>query len=71
MAREYFYLNHIKIDLTWINNNSTPMKLGYLLDTLAELQRNLTQQLSHITQKRVFGDFWPGKLQTSLLSFRS
>ena len=28
-------------------------------------------QVCHITRKCVFGDFWPGKIQTSLLSYRS
>ena len=28
-------------------------------------------KMSHITRKRVFGDFRPGNIQTSLLSYRS
>ena len=27
--------------------------------------------MSHITRKRVFGDFRPGKIQTNLLDYRS
>ena len=30
-----------------------------------------TLHLSHIVRKRVFGDFRPGKIQTSLLSYRN
>ena len=33
--------------------------------------RNGRDHMSHITRKRVFGDFQPGKIQTSLLSYRN
>ena len=35
------------------------------------MKKPVLYHMSHITWKRVFGDFQPGKIQTSVLSYRS
>ena len=51
--------------MIWVFAGHTCHFVGFVM------RRLICQHLSHITRKRVFGDFRLGKIQTSLLSYRS
>ena len=50
---------------------SSPTSLPLEYYSRPHRKQQQQQQVSHIMQKRVFGDFRPDKIQTSLLSYRN